>query len=53
MIRHQNANAMVLASALEYYQGVNARGGEKKLFSGTATKSGKIFCELSMQINPV
>jgi hypothetical protein len=26
------------------------RGGKKNLFSGTATKSGKIFCELSTQI---
>jgi hypothetical protein len=26
------------------------RGGKNILFSGTATKSGKIFCELSTQI---
>ena len=27
-----------------------SRGGKNILFSGTATKSGKIFCELSTQI---
>jgi hypothetical protein len=37
-----------IRSKLDLY--IAIRGGKNILFSGTATKSGKIFCELSTQI---